>query len=35
MNFSPPQKFCCVFKLDWLSDEGMKHLFNSILINEN
>ncbi len=25
----PPQKFCCVFKFDWLSDEAIKHWFNS------
>ncbi len=21
----PPQKLCCVFKFDWLSDEAIKH----------
>ncbi len=24
----PPQKFCCVFKFYWLSDEDIKHWFN-------
>ncbi len=26
--FSPSEILCCVFKFYWLSDEGIKHLFN-------
>ncbi len=29
--FLPLQILCCVFKFDWLSDEGIKHLFNLYL----
>ncbi len=31
----PPEILCCVFKCYWLSDEGITHWFNYILINEN
>ncbi len=26
--FSPSEILCCVFKFYWLSNEGIKHLFN-------
>ncbi len=35
MFFSPSEILCCVFKFDWLSDEGIKYWFIYILINEN
>ncbi len=34
-NVPPPQKFCCVFKFYWLSDEGINIDLIYILINEN